>query len=148
MLDKKDSDEWWTEDSLFLFLVDLTGILPKCDYAATDKNKKCDIYYTKEQDALTIPWIYDGWLNPPNGKMSKFIPYAYDQWQKENINLLSLVPSGIISRVYFRPIWKTFWDDHTKIDIIPVDRPKFKLEGEEQEWSARNDYMAVAFYKQ
>jgi len=145
---KKDSDEWWTEDSLFLFLVNLTGIMPVCDYAATDKNTKCDTWYTKEQNALSVQWVLDGWLNPPNSKMSEFLPYAYNMWQDNNINLISLVPSGIISRVYFRPIWKTFWQDHTKIDIIPVDRPKFMYEGFPQEFSARNDYMAVAFYKQ
>lgn len=48
------SDEWETPQSLFdrlnkIFCFEL-------DVAASDANHKCEKYYTKEQNALNLPW--------------------------------------------------------------------------------------------
>lgn len=38
------------------------------DVCADESNHKCDKYYTKEQDGLTMPWTGIVWCNPPYGR--------------------------------------------------------------------------------
>lgn len=38
------------------------------DVCADEINHKCDKYYTKEQDGLTMPWKGIVWCNPPYGR--------------------------------------------------------------------------------
>lgn len=38
------------------------------DVCADESNHKCDKYYTKQQDGLTMPWKGIVWCNPPYGR--------------------------------------------------------------------------------
>jgi site-specific DNA-methyltransferase (adenine-specific) len=42
------------------------------DVAANDFNKKCHCYFTKEDDALRLPWSGKVWMNPPYDKSIGF----------------------------------------------------------------------------
>ncbi|MFA5186632.1 MAG: DNA N-6-adenine-methyltransferase [Patescibacteria group bacterium] len=61
------SAEWETPDDLFHeldaeFHFDL-------DPAATDENAKCEVYFTKEMDGLSLPWEgFTVFCNPPYGR--------------------------------------------------------------------------------
>ncbi len=61
------SAEWSTPQDLFDQLNDEFKF--DLDAAASPKNAKCDVYYTKDDNGLSIPW--EGrrtWLNPPYGR--------------------------------------------------------------------------------
>jgi site-specific DNA-methyltransferase (adenine-specific) len=53
------------------------------DPCATHENHKCPLYYTKEEDGLSLAWpkginIY---VNPPYGReISKWVKKCYDTW--------------------------------------------------------------------
>lgn len=61
------------------------------------------------------------------------------------MNLVMLLPAGVISRKYFKPIWDQFKNSYmTTIDIEPVrPRPSFLYMGNPVEDQARNDYITV-----
>lgn len=141
MTDKSKSDEWWTPQELFEKYCEIAGIIPLVDFAAKRENAKCHNFLS---DSLQSNWVHDGWLNPPNSLLKLFVDKAWKEWKKNNINIICLVPTGIISRRYFRPIWDDFVTG-SYIDIIPIDRPYFLYEGEKQKFSARNDYILLIF---
>ena len=158
-----DSNDWWTEDHLYKELIKWAKVNPLIDAAASKENTKCDFYFSKEDDALTQEWIIprafpfvnyaDIWLNPPLGKgmTKKFVLKAIEQYKKYNMNILMLLPAGVIPRAYFQPIWDNFAYHYTvdrPVEIKPIiPRPKFLYKGEKAKWSARNDYIAVLLKK-
>lgn len=51
------------------------------DVAANEKNKKCDKFISKEQDAMIITWGNEiCWLNPPYGEKNQ---YSLSAWVKK-----------------------------------------------------------------
>ena len=149
-------DEWYTRVELFKELCTRYAIFPKMDVAANDTNHMCDDYFTESDNALEQEWVIgeshyfpgDLWMNPPllKGNTKRFVLKAYEQWQRYNMNILSIVPSGVISRNWFRPLWDNFI---TKggITIDPIKRPSFLDHGDEPKFAARNDYIALIFRK-
>lgn len=147
MLTKKSgSNEWYYPRSEYIKLCEKHEIYPIIDVAATKKYHLCADYFTKKDDALTKEWLDTSWMNPPLGKgmTKKFITKAYEQWWKHNIDILAIVPTGVISRQYFKPLWSNFMQKKGII-IYPMDRPKFMYEGKKVEESARNDYITLVF---
>jgi len=74
----------------------------RLDVCASEENRKCDKYYSKEQDALKQNWsndeLYWKWMNPPYGR-------EIGQWIKkanEERNVVALLPARTDTR------W--FWD--------------------------------------
>jgi phage N-6-adenine-methyltransferase len=48
------------------------------DVCASKENKKCDIYFTKEDDGLSQEWVGVCWMNPPYGRgIANWIEKAY-----------------------------------------------------------------------
>lgn len=149
---KSESDEWWTTDELYNTLCEENKIHPGIDAAASYENKKCMYYFN---DALNIDWlirsmagdILDIWLNPPLGKGNTklFISKAYEQWEKHGMGILCIVPTGVIGRKYFNPMWKNFKAGEG-INIEPIlPRPKFLWKGIPQKDTAKHDYITVHF---
>jgi len=139
------SDEWWIDKKLFDKLCYNFGISPIYDYAANELNRLCENYVSKDENALKMEWIEDGWCNPPLSLCKEFIVHGYRQWLRWNINLMMPVPAGVISRKYFLKIWLIF-RCNLGVEIWPIDRPKFKNEGKDS-GSARNDYICLVFRK-
>lgn len=60
------TDLWETPQNLFDELNQEFNFT--LDVCATPENAKCENYYTKEQDGLSMPWIGTVWCNPPYGR--------------------------------------------------------------------------------
>lgn len=71
------SDEWSTPQDLF----DKLNAIHKfnLDVCATKENAKCERFYTKQTDALTVNWRNNiCWMNPPYGReIGKWMKKAY-----------------------------------------------------------------------
>lgn len=67
-------------------------IHPVIDMAASKINHVTEPYITKEDDLFTKQITVDAFLNPPYGRIKKkFIQYAYEQHQDNNISILMLI---------------------------------------------------------
>lgn len=150
-----ESDEWYYPKLEYIKLCKKYKINPKLDVAATNKYHLCQYYFTKKDDALKQEWLIKAgtkktgaWVNPPlrKGMTKAFILKAHEQWSRHNINILMIVPAGVISRQYFQPIWKLFKDGMIELDPISP-RPRFLFKGEKTKYSARNDYISLFFKK-
>ena len=51
------------------------------DVAATEQNKMCDLYFTKENDALGLSWEGRCWCNPPYSCAGEFVKKAIDEYK-------------------------------------------------------------------
>lgn len=142
------NDNWWTKWDDYHRWCKIANVQPRLDVCADNESSKCDEYITKEQDALSRDWItehgvVDVWCNPPLSKTKAFMLKAKEQWEKHGMNILMVVPTGVISRKYFRELWYIF--KAGRIDIIPIDRPKFLENGKESRFQAHNDYILILF---
>lgn len=59
--------EWETPWELFLELD--TEFHFTLDPCATEENAKCDIFYTQEDNGLSLPWFGRVFCNPPYGRV-------------------------------------------------------------------------------
>lgn len=72
-----DTDMWETPQDFFDKLNDEFHF--DIDVCATPDNTKCDVFYTKEQDALQQPWTGTVWCNPPYGRhVGELVKKAYE----------------------------------------------------------------------
>tara|TARA_R100000963_G_C4551788_1_gene44451 strand:- start:27 stop:482 length:456 start_codon:yes stop_codon:yes gene_type:complete len=88
---KIKNDVWETPYTVFQDAVSFFGIHPKLDVCADQFNTKCDFYYTEADDGLKQIWWTDAWLNAPYSEASKWIYKAYEENQKNNINIIALL---------------------------------------------------------
>lgn len=64
------------------------------DVAASTKNAKCPIFYTKEEDGLIQPWNGVVWCNPPYGRgIDKWILKAKTVAENGDATVVMLLPS-------------------------------------------------------
>jgi len=64
------------------------------DACAEEWNKKCDNYFSKEEDALTKDWTGNVYMNPPYGReIPKFVKKAYEESQKNANVVVGLIPA-------------------------------------------------------
>lgn len=144
-------DEWYTQRFDYTTWCLEYNVYPKLDVAASDEWHVCKPYYTKKDNALTKKWLEDFWMNPPllGGNTRKFTTYAFDQAFENKVNGLCLIPAGVISRQWFRPIWREFIDSMTvrglegRVLIDPINRPSFHDHGKPIGQQARNDYIML-----
>ncbi len=61
-----DSGEWGTPQEFYDRLDEIYHFT--LDAAASRENAKCDQFYTKENNALELPWPGRVWCNPPYGR--------------------------------------------------------------------------------
>lgn len=143
--EKEHHDEWFTQWQDYHRWCSVYQIHPQLDVAASVEWHMCIPYYTKEMDALTYDWTEDFWMNPPllGGLTKKFVLYAYHQAFKHKVNGLCCIPAGVIARQWFRPIWKAFREDDSKVLIDPINRPSFHDHGKPIGQQARNDYIML-----
>lgn len=70
------TDEWATPLRLFRKLDDEFHF--SIDVCADETNRKCDRYYSKEEDGLKQQWNGVCWMNPPYGR-------AIGQWMEKAV---------------------------------------------------------------
>jgi len=85
------SKEWETPQCLFNRLDKEYGFT--VDVCAKHKNKKCEKYYTVEDDALTKDWAGVCWMNPPYGReIGKWMAKAFFE-STRGATVVCLVPA-------------------------------------------------------
>jgi phage N-6-adenine-methyltransferase len=73
-----DRDNWFTPDDLFREIETRYGPFD-IDVAASDKNAKCDRFYTADDDALTQHWDGAAFCNPPYRDLIRWVKKAHDE---------------------------------------------------------------------
>lgn len=65
------------------------------DPCATPENAKCEMFFTKEMDGLTMNWEGNRvFCNPPYGKeIGKWVKKAYEESKKSNTTVVMLIPA-------------------------------------------------------
>lgn len=120
--DSKKQD-WPTPNDLFDALNKMYDFT--FDLAASERNKKCDMFFGEVDDALQQEWVGQScWLNPPYGgsgrnKLSAWIEKAHSQSKKHGNRIVVLIPARTNT---------SWWHEHcmkAKEIIFINGRPKF-----------------------
>ena len=153
-----DDNSWETPDALYASICTKVRILPKLDVCASIETSKCPHFFTEEQNALGMDWLWDGdvvpvWMNPPNihhvGKndgLKAFVEKAHEQWRKHNMQIVAILPASAFATKYFV---KCAWQyPRNIVEVNPIlPRPSFLLDGKQSEFGSRNSYMSVIWHK-
>ena len=87
------TNEWYTPHDFYSELNKEFNF--NLDPCATHENKKCETYYTKEENGLNKSWGgYNVFMNPPYGREIKhWVKKAYEESLKDNTIVVCLIPS-------------------------------------------------------
>lgn len=88
------------------------------DVCATRENSKCEVFYSPEDDGLSIPWSGVCWMNPPYGRdIKNWVKKAYES----DATVVCLLPSRTDT---------SWWHDYCmKSDDIRFIRGRLKFGG-------------------
>lgn len=78
------------------------NVNPIFDYCASDTNHVCKKYFTRKDNALKKDWKWDGFCNFPYSMQSEFMKKAWEEHQKNNIELLILAFAKTDTRWWHR----------------------------------------------
>lgn len=132
------SDEYETPDYLIAELASKYGIFPKLDVACNISNKKCKHW---RYDGLKDDWDNDVWCNPPHSKTKEFVLYADYQWNKNNINIMMIIPANAVTAKYFDKVIDN-------VEYYPIKgRITFLVDGKPSSYPARNGYFVILWRK-
>ena len=137
-----NQDEWETPSHVFEYLCAYHNLKPTLDVCADYKNHKCVDYFPKDQNGLLKNWYKDVWCNPPHSLTKEFVRKAQGEWEKNNINILMIVPANAIGAHYFDFIFDTGCAKYYRYS----GRIKFTQHGLEKS-SSRNGYFSVVWKK-
>jgi site-specific DNA-methyltransferase (adenine-specific) len=98
----------------------------ECDVAASEDNKKCDIYFTEKENGLIQPWYYRNWCNPPYGRnmIAPWLAKAYEEGCKGNLTVV-LIP------VATSTLWWSEWVKKADYVYYYPQRINFLRDGKE-----------------
>lgn len=100
----KNSDEWETPISLFEYLnYEFNFNLDPC---CTLINRKCDFFFTKEDNGLIQDWGgYRVFCNPPYSNISNWVKKCYFESLKPNTLVCLLIPSRTDTKYFHEYIY-------------------------------------------
>jgi len=141
------SDDYKTPRDLYLDLCVTYDVDPNLDVCANGRNRQCVRYIDEYGDSLKKDWGWDVWCNPPHSKTGAFVEKAYEQWKKNNINIIMLIPANSISSNY----WHEFIEGNAEYHPVR-GRVQFLVPNDvgvyiTSEFMSRNAYMCVIFRK-
>lgn len=85
------SDDWATPDAFFKKLDDEFAF--DIDVCASDKNAKCEKYFTTLDNGLSQEWVGTCWMNPPYGRViGEWVKKAYNS-AKNGAIIVGLLPA-------------------------------------------------------
>ena len=123
------NDYWETPKAEYAYAVWNYDVTPALDVCASEQNRRCEMYFTEEDNALTQQWNQDFFMNPPYSQINTWMKYAYEQHKKHNVNALILT-FGKIGVKWFHEFVYDRTLDIWKAEFKPVDhRIKFTLNG-------------------
>lgn len=87
------SQEWATPKDFFKKLNNEFHFT--LDPCCNNENKKCDKFYTREQDGIAQSWAGEVvFCNPPYGReLPKWVRKCYEEHKKNNITIVMLIPA-------------------------------------------------------
>jgi len=116
-----NSVEWETPDDFFSEVSRLYGPFT-LDVCATDENKKCNKFFTKETDGLKQDWSGICWMNPPYGREIKaWMKKAYNE-SLRGARVVCLVPARTDT---------AWWHDYAIKGHITFIKGRLKFKGAE-----------------
>lgn len=98
-----ESDEYETPQKLFDLLNKPYSFGPfDLDAAATKDNTKCSSYFSIDDDGLNKDWseYKKIWINPPYSKVKEWVKKAYEESEKNNVEVVMLLPSRTDTRYW------------------------------------------------
>lgn len=101
-----NTNEWSTPQELFDELnAEFHFTL---DPASTHQNAKCKKHFTMEDDGLSKDWKNETvFCNPPYGReIPKWVQKCHDEWKKNNITVVMLIPARTDTRYFHDFIYK------------------------------------------
>ena len=90
------------------------------DLAATEENAVCSLYFTEEDDSLSIVWPSGlNWLNPPYKEIGKWVKKAHLETERNpQCRVIMLIPASVSTNWYRDYV-------QGKALCVPIRRPKF-----------------------
>lgn len=100
------SDNWETPQTLFDSLNKEFNF--NLDPCCNEDNKKCEKYFTKEQDGLKQDWGgYTVFVNPPYGReLYKWVKKSYEESKRANTKVVMLIPARTDTRYFHEFIYR------------------------------------------
>ena len=93
------SNEWETPQALFDKLNKTYGFT--LDPCATEESRKCERYYTIEEDGLSKSWKGERvFVNPPYGDIGKWVKKSYEESLHKDGLVVMLIPSRTDTRYW------------------------------------------------
>lgn len=157
-------DYYETPDWLFYDIEEKTGLKFDIDASASFTNTKCDLYITKEIDALTHDWLpencmqrYDGafeevsrsngnlsvFLNPPRSKNGKFVDAIFRNWHVYNMDIVALLCWNDIGNKYGEGLLPHILS--RDIEVCNLGKIIFDKDGEPSKYPSRLTYFWAWF---
>lgn len=131
-------DEFETPPELFCELLRKYDFKPILDAAATKENRKCLMYFSKEDNALEQDWKYATWVNHPHSLHEQFVQKAYQEWQKHNVTIMMIIPANCGRTTY----WHKYIEGIAYYSMIKGSIT-FLKNGKPTKDSSRNAYCVV-----
>lgn len=133
--------DWETPVELFSTLDDVFHF--SLDVAANERNKKCDMFYSINEDGLKKSWKQVGgavWCNPPYGReIGKWVEKAYKESLLHDTTIVLLIPARTDTAYFHEYIYR-------KADIFFIrGRLKFLDENKKEQNSAPFPSMIVVY---
>ena len=123
------NDYWETPKEEYAYAVWNYDVTPTIDVCATEKNRRCEKYFSEKDNALNQEWNEDFFMNPPYSQINKWMKKAYEQHTKYNVNALILV-FGKIGVKWFHEFVYDRKNNKWLAEFLPIDhRVKFTLNG-------------------
>ena len=116
-------DEWETDSQMLRDACAKYKVFPKMDVCSTVENYKFENYFTKYYDGLTQDWDEDFFMNPPYSEVDTWMPKAYYEHRKNNVNGLILVYSKTDTKW-----WHKYVEGKAEVHFIE-GRVKFLKDG-------------------
>ncbi len=101
-----EKDNWETPQYLYDELNEKFNFT--LDPCADEKNHKCELYYTKEQNGLLQDWQgHTIFCNPPYGRKSTadWIKKCYEESLKPNTTIVMLIPARTDTKAFHQYIY-------------------------------------------
>ena len=148
--------EFETPNPFYDLATNQINIFPVLDICATEQNRKCKNYFSKEQDAFNFEWKLDLWANIPFG--SKVTKINYDTPEEKRKPLGKGLVAWVqrineqhlkydTSAITLLPLSATIiakFSDYCETWIIPK-RITFWKNGKSDKFPISKDLMLLAF---
>lgn len=139
------SDEWETNQELFIYLIEKYNFTPELDVCATQENKKCRLWIDKIYNALGSQWYSPSkkcWCNPPHSLTEEFVREASKNFLERGIETMMIIPANSICTKYSEEL---IWYN---AEYYPIPRRLcYFLQDGVRKDNSRNGYFVVIWRK-